>query len=664
MNPAQHRPLQPLLAWSGVLLGIVGFLANRMWRFLPLERFAESLVFPVLALLVAWPLRRWAGWSWASGIATAWLLALAATAGMLAVPAILLLGAATCALGLWLLPAMPGRVALATVAGLLLVAGAGGWSLQLPLHHAAAWYALLSLVVALRWRALREAGSGARAAWRAEVAAAPRWAAFATMLLGLASVTCWLPSLQADDVVYHLRLPSQLLAEARYRPLPEFQAWALAPWAGDTLHGIVAVLARAHERGMLDALWLALGAAASWAFAHSLGGDARARWASVALFASTPLLAALAGGMHTELPATAALLSLATLAIAPGARSALPIAVLAGGLLALKLVHLLSALPLLALAAMRRPGAWAWPRWPVALLAFALVGGSAYAQAWWLAGNPVLPLFNDVFGSPYFAPVAFDDPRWHAGFNALLPWRLVFDTPRYLEDGEAALGFALVALAGVWVVALLRRELRAVAVAAALGLALTLLPLQYARYAFPALAVLLPVLVVATAATLRPRGFTLLLAGLCMLNFAFQSNAHWLLRTEMTKRFVKSGGSDYELQRRYMPELAVLGRLPEGDAGIVLATDPARPNVAILGSRGRSVSWYSPSLQARAAAAARDGSGEAWRALFCDTGARWLLATQGRTDPALQAAMDGAGARLHARVADAELWALPGRCRP
>lgn len=649
-----------MLAWSGAMLGIAGFVAHRMWRFLPLERFAESLLLPVLALLVAWPLRRWAGWSWASGIAVAWLLALVAWSGPLAVPAVLLLGAGACALGLWLLPpAIPGRLPLATVIGLVLVAGAAGWLLQLPLHNALAWYALLSLVVALRWRALRDAGSSARTAWRSEVAAAPRWAAFAAMLLGLASVTCWVPTLQADDVVYHLRLPSQLLAEARYRPMPEFQAWALAPWAGDTLHGIVAVLARAHERGMLNALWLALGAAASWAFAHALGGDARGRWAAVALFASTPLLAALAGGMHTELPATAVLLSLAALAVAPGARAAWPVAVLAGGLLALKLVHLLSALPLLALAAMRRPGAWAWPRWPGALLAFAVVGGSAYAQAWWLTGNPVLPLFNDVFRSPYFAPLAFDDPRWHAGFGPLLPWRLVFDTSRYLEDGEAALGFALVFMAGAWVVALLRRESRAVAVAAALGLALTLLPLQYARYALPALAVLLPVLVMASAAVLRPRGFTLLLAGLCMLNFAFQANAHWLLRTEMVKRFVKSGGSDYELQRRYMPELALLGRLPGGDGGIVLATDPERPNVAVLGSRGRSVSWYAPALQARAVAAARDASGDAWRALFCDAGARWLLATQGREDRGLRAAMDDAGARLHARVADAELWALP-----
>lgn len=45
------------------------------------------------------------------------------------------------------------------------------------------------------------------------------------------------------------------------------------------------------------------------------------------------------------------------------------------------------------------------------LLTGAVEGGASYALAAWSVGNPVLPLFNAVFQSPYFAPVNFSDAR-------------------------------------------------------------------------------------------------------------------------------------------------------------------------------------------------------------------------------------------------------------
>ena len=70
--------------------------------------------------------------------------------------------------------------------------------------------------------------------------------------------------MQYDDVVYHLGLPWQLQQTARYALDPTLQVWALAPWAGDVLHGVVQVLAGVEARGALNGLWLAMAAGAPW----------------------------------------------------------------------------------------------------------------------------------------------------------------------------------------------------------------------------------------------------------------------------------------------------------------------------------------------------------------------------------------------------------------
>src|SRR5690606_31499133 len=112
-------------------------------------------------------------------------------------------------------------------------------------------------------------------------------------------------------------------------------------------------------------------------------------------------------------------------------------------------------------------------------------------HAWSIAGNPVLPLLNAHFRSPYFAPVDFNDSRWHGGLDADVLWDISFDTDRYFESFDGGFGFVLVALAGAWLLALRDARTRGLAAVAAIALALPLLPLQYARYLQPALVLLL-----------------------------------------------------------------------------------------------------------------------------------------------------------------------------
>lgn len=662
----RHGPAA--LVASGAGVAALAIATQGLWRVLPWERFALSLLLAVVASGAAWLVRRGTRCSPATALLVAWLLPLLLFAGPLTVLAAGLLALAALAVGLTLAPQGPGAVALAIATGLMLVAGLTGWTVTWPLHAGLAWLLLLAAVVALRHVAVADALRAMAAGWREAVAAAPRWAAFATMLFGLASTACWLPTLQADDLAYHLGLPSQWLADGRYAPDASVQVWAYAAWAGDVLQAIVAVLGGEHGRGALNALWLAVAAGSAWAACARLPTSPRERWACVALLASFPPLAWLAAGMQTELPATAVTLALAA-TLLPGAQPAggrtYGAAILFGGLAALKSTHIVAALPLLAYAAwLRRDQAWPWRDLAGAVVVFLAVGGSSYWQAWQHTGNPVLPLFNSVFASPFFPVADFDDLRWHAGIDALLPWRLVVDTSRYGEGWDGGLGFSLLALGGAWLLALARRGHRGLAIAAALVATLPLLPMQYARYAVPGLALLLVVALPRTEATLGRRGFRWMIGGLCVLNLAFQANSGWTHHSALLKDRLRVPFDTVEVMARHVPERALLARLPAADRAVVLATNPARPLAAELGRRGRSISWMAPALRAAALSADADASGRRWRALFASTEAHWILMTPATASPALRHALADSRATRHAAVDDAELWRLPAGAHP
>ena len=115
---------------------------------------------------------------------------------------------------------------------------------------------------------------------------------------------------------------------------------------------------------------------------------------------------------------------------------------------------------------------------PVAAAAGLTLAASSYVYAWAIAGNPVLPLFNGVFQSPYFGAFNLADARWHAGFDALLGWRMTFQTSRYREAWNGGMGFVLVALGGAALVAVWRQPSRALALVALAALTVPLAGMQ------------------------------------------------------------------------------------------------------------------------------------------------------------------------------------------
>ena len=648
------------LLWAGVPLCALGFFQYRLWEHWHSGRFGELLVLAALSALLGWPLRRFARWSWASALALAWGLALVLFAGVVPVATTLVLALLAVALGGLLL--RQESLPLQLVTGLVLLGGSLAWLLPLPVHSAWSYLGVALVMVALARNRIGLSLRNARNQWREAVAAHPRAAALAVLALGLASTGCWLPTLQVDDLGYHLRLPWELLQAGRYTMDAETHMWALAPWLGDVLQAFPQVIGGAEARGPVNALWIVLTAVGVWRLAAELGGDALARWASVGLYASLPATAVLAGSMQTETPTAALLVWLVVLIVRTPAQSSRGLyagAILVGGLLGLKLAAAAMAIVLLPWALWRhraalRPGA--------VLLAAALallMGTSSYVYAAVLTGNPFLPLFNAWFRSPYFAAADFDDVRWHAGFDAMLPWHLTFDTGRYLEAFSGGGGFVLVVLAGAWVLALIQRKTSGIAAMLALSVAIPLIPLQYLRYVFPACVALLPLLAV-TAARVDERRAGWLLAALCVLNLAFQANGHWMLRTGAVKETILALGDDTTSFRHYAPERILLAqmRVAPASAGNVLALDAELPHAAETGVRARTVSRYDPSLAAAAARADSDATGAAWQSLFERERIGEVLLRKDTLTPAQRAGLQRIGAVLRGEQGQAQWWSI------
>lgn len=662
-QPALPAPLRAGLLWSGAMLCAAGLAWSHAWEYWAPGRFAELLVLSAASLACAWPLHRFARWSWATALATTWLMALAVLAGPVPVLAVALVAAASAALGGLVAGALP--MALAAACGLALLAGTLGWLLPLPVHTRWTYLALCVALVALGHRQLGAQWRTLRRSWTDAVAANPRAAALAVLAMGLASTGCWLPTMQFDDLAYHLGLPWRLMHDGRYTLDPTHQVWALAPWAADVQQAIPQLVAGREARGPLNALWLAITGTGLWRLCTELGATPRTRWAAVALYASLPLTAGLAAGMQTETPATALLVWAACLvarhASSPGTRPLLAGAVLIGGLVGLKLIGGGYAVVVLAWAALaRRP----WQR-PGALFAAVLlaagVGLSSYVYAYAVAGNPFLPLFNTWFGSAWFTASDFQDPRWQAGFSPLLPWRLTFQTRSYAETLPGSAGFVMIALLGAWAFAFSRRDLRALACVATGILLLSLLPLQYLRYTFPAMVLLIGV-VAAASERIDPRRGVWTLAAVALLDFAFQANGNWMQRTGAVKQAVLAGGRDAPLLAGYAPERELIAMLRRTDAaadGPVLVLDAEMPAYAELGRRGRTTAWYAPAMEHAAGSANADASGRQWLALLQREKANDVILRPTTLKPAQAAGLRLAGAQRQATVGDAEWWRLP-----
>ncbi|HZP66272.1 MAG TPA: hypothetical protein VFB32_08175 [Rudaea sp.] len=658
MTAASRDRWQAWLVAAGAALLAIGFVAERMWRDIPWAHVRELALITFAAAVPTWLAGRFRRIGAAHSLLAVFAIALACFAGVQAALAVLLLATAAFALGSALVG--DGEILVATIAGLAALVGVVGWLLPFPLHRPAAYVVVFLAIVLLRRRVVAAAVRRLHSAWCTAVQAEPRLAAFAVFVAGLASVGCWIPTVQFDDLAYHLGLPSQLAAVGYYRMDVQSQIWALAPWGGDVVQALAEVLAGTEARGAVDAFWLIAAAALVWRLAAALQLPLYGRFLASALFASQPLMASLAGGMQAELPAVAAVLALAlTVANAkpvPERGDVLTVALLAGFLLALKTGFVALELPLLACAV------WCWRRKlsargiALSVLSALAVGGSSYVYAEMLTGNPLLPLMNAVFRSPYYAIENLHDPHWLAPLGWNLPWNLTFHTSAYAESWDGTAGFWLVGLLGAVPVALALRRTRWLAACALLSFAAAILTVHYYRYSFPALTLLAAALVAAVVGCMSRRTAICFLGALAVLGLVYQGTAFWTLHDGAVTKEV-SALSVAPVFEHFAPERALIATVREldSDAHVFLCT-PEAPFAAELAGKGFAAAWYDPEFERARDLANLDGTGAGWHAMFARAGAHYAIVTAGTASPALQAALSSA--TLRRRVGSAELWEL------
>lgn len=128
-----------------------------------------------------------------------------------------------------------------------------------------------------------------------------------------------------------------------------------------------------------------------------------------------------------------------------------------------------------------------WPVVPWAVIA-GIVGLMPYIYAFMATGNPVFPLYNALFKSPYFPPVDFADLRWSKGLSLSLIYHMTFDSPSFMEGRQGAFGYQVFSLLPAVLLAAIsageRRTLYGLLIVVLLFY-LIMLPTQYARYAYP-----------------------------------------------------------------------------------------------------------------------------------------------------------------------------------
>lgn len=512
------------------------------------------------------------------------------------------------------------------VLGLGIVAGFVGWLLPLPIFHPAA-AALLSAVImgwgrvklVEEWSAWVSDSSPDPSTGRSGIAG---WAWVLAVVVG--SLPAWLPLRNADDLSLRVGLGYELLDYAYARFDVGTQVWALSPWSSDLLHALMTLLAEGEASGPLSALWVLLAAWLVRGIALRLGAGESAALLAGALYASLPITAFLAGGLQTEAMTGVALAALATVLLQhdqrPPSRALLAVALLAGILMGIKVSNALFLLPM---------GLWMLIRWwrfmPWSMLPFAcvsgvLVGGSSYTYAWLLTGNPMLPVFNEVFRSPWFPPENFVDVTWQTGFPWAMPWQMLVDSTRYFEGLPGAAGFSPLLVLALLPAALARPNIRALACVGLVGYLLVLWQVQYLRYFHPSLVLILPAVMAALPVA---RGVHVGGAVVVLLQLVLLPTSSWMFMQGIFRERVLQGES--AVVQRYVPEKMLFQdfRALAGPADRVLMTDPLRGFVALLPGRAVGANWHNPRIE-RIRVANMDAP-ETWGRIVRETGASHVI---------------------------------------
>jgi hypothetical protein len=442
------------------------------------------------------------------------------------------------------------------------------------------------------------------------------------LVLGAVARYALFPTISGDDNAVHLRLWTELAWRHEYSFDVRSQIWAVAPFALDLVHAIISLAAGRDGRGALDFCLYALLLRQLWCILGYWALQPQYRLLLLALFASTPLVGNLLITLQTEL--FMALLAAAGVRFLLDTRSSwyseqgLGLVAVAALVCATKLPGAVLGLLLLA------PSLWQlWPlrvadwrqhslcsRWVVAgfVLVCTWVALHSYLMAWGVTGNPLFPLYNGIFLSPYNDPVNFSDGRWMHGFSLASYWAVFFATSSHYESRDFVAGFQYLFLLPLGFVLLLRhlpwRQAWIIGLPL-FGFGLVMFSsTQYWRYLLP----VMPLAVLAMAPllmdTVQQRRWQRAVACTAMLcclglNLWFYPGISYLMAIPPGQVYTPAGRDTATLE--YLPEKAMSTHVSATAPGSTVLYQPERPFGAVLHGEPWYPMWYAPQRRDRAA---------------------------------------------------------------
>ncbi len=510
------------------------------------------------------------------------------------------------------------RAVLAYLVGLSLMLAVLSPVLAFSIHYPSTYAAACLLLVVWQRGALLKLLQDLHMQWRQWRGGKPSFPVsvaifFVIFAWGYGSLGTLTPIAAWDDLAFHLRLPTELLVRHFYAFDVEHQVWSAAPLASDLAYAIAYVISQGSE-GVKAWVTGSYHLACAVLLAGLLLRRVRPWPALLCLvgYLSIPLVLVINHALHPEGISAALVLgifaiwALARDSQAPG--PAIGAALMLATLGAAKSSNLVLCL---VLGLVWLPTFWRHARaspvmGAVILVALATVV-TPYLTSWLRTGNPVLPLFNAFFKSPYFGTFNFKNETYEGKFDGSLFANLFLDGQRHFEttlafSGGLSLYFLLPAavMLLIWKGDIERR----VAIGAVLVYSLVVLSSQqYLRNLFPVMAMgmfaasrLWDALPTddRTLARMWQYWWSALLIFAAVMNLYWMPGVFWQTKlTDMVDSALTPRGRSAYLGR-YAPERE-LTRAANADMGIyarVLYT--VDPYGADLHGTPVYASWYNP----------------------------------------------------------------------
>ena len=382
-----------------------------------------------------------------------------------------------------------------------------------PVNYPGGYGVALALPLVLGWRVLVDKSKAIITYFNNEKAIAKpsvNWLDVVIAVIGLVYlVVALMPEVGFDALASHLVIPVHLALRHQWMFDASMYVWAVMPALGDFIFSIGYMLAgeaaaRLINVGFIFILAWLLRSLVLWAGGSIVG----ARWA-VLIFLSTPLTFIEGNSLYIEsvwasfaVAGTLAMLSACSAVGKP--KFELPIAgFLLGCALASKAVTSSLLIPLFLILI------WRYKSWfkkinlvslLLALGFFLVIGVIPYATAWHLTGNPVFPLFNKIFKSPFYSASSNFSTKYSDGISWDFIYSATFQTTKYLEAAWGACGFQwLLLFPSACLTLLIFRNSRQIELlfVGVVSILITCQGQAYLRYLFPSWVILVAVIGIA-----------------------------------------------------------------------------------------------------------------------------------------------------------------------